>query len=174
MDVPMMNISIIFRLIYFAICIFCYIFFFVKSHKSGEYRENIDSHLDGYITFLEFATFILFTVTITAVPIIKGKYDEESYKAGYEAGSEEGYAEGCDDTYNSAYDDAFDDIIEVLDWEDFVDHYVDFDDGYKHATTIDYVSKYNITTTDEIAPLLQQAYQNGYGDGCDYVIDTMH
>lgn len=173
MNIPTMNLPMIIKLIGAFVCIFCYIFFFMRVSKSGQYREKIDSHLENHIVFLEFATFILFTFIVTTFPAFQKKYDEISYEEGYEAGKEDGYAEGCDNTYSSAYDKAFDDIVEVLDWEDFVEHFVTFDDGYKHATKIDYVSKYNITTTDEIAPLLQQAYQNGYGDGCDFVMDTM-
>jgi hypothetical protein len=118
---------------------------------------------------------LIFLVVLVAVVLYF------SHDVTYDDGSDAIYESGYDDGYYDGYDDGFEDgginACEILDWKDFVIHLITFDDGYTAATSIDYVSEYNIDLSDldeeTVVSLLQEAYQNGYGDGCEYSMDNL-
>lgn len=101
----------------------------------------------------------------------------KKYDDGYSDGYDAGYSDGYDDSNSVNRDEIWDEVFDVYTFWDFIDKYPKFEDAYKAAAYIDYVTEYNIDLDNldaaSIKHLLQSAYQNGYGDGCEYTMDYL-
>lgn len=142
------------------------------------FKQIIENFFPGLlITLILSIVFVL--LLSTAIDSILKKRD--LYTVGYNKGCTNGYDAGYIDGYNEGCtidtDEIWEDVFNSYTFWDYIDKYPEFEDGYKHAGTIDYISEYNIDLENldsaSINQLLQNAYQAGYGDGCQYTMDYL-